>query len=470
MKYKDLPAWSRMAADWGENYFATIRRRPVRSSAKPGEFLSKLPAAAPEKPDDMHTIFEDFERMVPDGMTHWQHPRFFAYFSANAAPASILAEQLANYIAANCMLWQTSPAATELETRMVDWFRDSLGLPGHFRGVIHDSATVANLCAVLTMREKALNWDGVANGISGQRQPRIYATSENHSSIDKAARIAGIGSANLVRVSTDDERSMRPESLRHAIEADLAAGLVPAGVVLCVGGTSTGAVDGIAPVAAVAENFGLNIHVDAAWAGAAMICDEFRRHWEGIEQVDSIVINPHKWIGAQFDCSVQFLANPDSQIRTVGLRPDYLSTSSVGQITNFNEWTIPLGRRFRALKLWFVFRAYGVEGLREMIRNHVSWVRELQSRFDSDPEFEVLTTCPFGLFTFRLSGSDDSADEKTRQLLERVNNGGQIYLTQTTIGGRFAIRMTAGQFECTKADVEAVYPVVKEAAENLRAQ
>ena len=468
MKYKDLPKWSRKAADWADVYFSTIRQRPVRSAAKPGEFISQLPSSAPEAPEDMQSIFDDFERLVPDAMTHWQHPRFFAYFSANAAPASILAEQLANYIAANCMLWQTSPAATELESRMVDWFRDSLGLAGHFRGVIHDSATVANLCAVLTMREKSLNWEGNASGLQGSLQPRIYATAENHSSIEKAVRIAGIGSSNLVKIATDADRAMLPDSLLYAIEEDLGAGRLPAGVVLCVGGTSTGAVDRIAPVAEIAKNHGMYLHVDAAWAGAAMLCPEFRRHWAGIDGVDSIVINPHKWIGAQFDCSVQFLAQPSQQIRTVGLRPDYLQSTLEDQITNYNEWTIPLGRRFRALKLWFVFRAYGLEGLREMIRNHIAWVYELGSKFGSDPKFEVLTTCPFGLFTFKCSGPGEAADVKTKALLEKINNDGHIYLTQTTVGGKFAIRMTAGQFECMKADVDAVYPLVKDAYISLQ--
>ena len=467
MKYTELPEWSRRAATWAESYFATIRRRPVRPDIEPGEFLSQLPMSAPEDAEGMERIFSDFERLVPDAMTHWQHPRFFAYFPANAAPASILAEQLANYMGANCMLWQTSPAATELECRMVDWFRDSLGLPAHFKGVIHDSATVANLCAVLTMREKALNWEGIARGLHGSPQLRIYATAENHSSIDKAARIAGIGNANLVQIPTESDRAMHPGSLLEAIEKDLSESRLPAGVVSCVGGTSTGAVDRIAPIAEISKKFGLFHHVDAAWAGAAMICPEFRPHWQGIAGVDSVVINPHKWIGAQFDCSVQFLAEPDLQIRTVGLRPDYLATSAENPITNYNEWTIPLGRRFRALKLWFVFRAYGLNGLREIIRNHIAWVRESRREFEADPAFEVLTACPFGLFTFRCSGQGELADEKTMQLLEKINKDGNIYLTQTTVGGKFAIRMTAGQFECTKADVDSVYPLVKDAAREL---
>ena len=402
-------------------------------------------------------------------MTHWQHPRFFAYFSANASPASIIAEQLANYISANCMLWQTSPAATELEQRVTDWFRDSLGLGQSFTGVIHDSATTATFCSVLTMRERALSWEGLGQGLQGMPVLRVYATGENHSSINKAVRLSGIGEDNLVKVATDDNRSICPESLDRAIEADIKAGLVPAGVVLCVGGTSTGAVDRIGPAVAVARKHGLYIHVDAAWAGAAMICPEFRKHWQGIDEVDSLVINPHKWLGAQFDCSVQFLSDPASQIRTVGLRPDYLQSLDQEEIVNFNEWTIPLGRRFRALKLWFVFRAHGLTGLRQIVRNHIAWINDLEDSFRSDPDFEVVCTCPFSLFAFRVTTSpDEDADEPTRNLLSLINDDARIYLTQTVYEGRFVIRVTAGQTETTASDVASVYAVARELLDHAR--
>ena len=406
----------------------------------------------------MEVIFADFERIVPPGMTHWQHPRFFAYFPANAAPASILAEHLANAIAAQAMLWQTSPAATEIEQVMIDWLRQALALPEGFSGTIHDSATTATLCAVLTMRERSLDWTGLHQGLSAQPRLRIYASAETHSSVDKAVRLAGIGQDNLVKVPTGPDHALDPGALDRLIRADLAAGYRPAGVVLCAGGTSIGAFDRIAETLAIAKTHDLYTHVDAAWAGSAMICPEFRTLWAGVEGADSMVFNPHKWLGAQFDCAVQFLADPGPQVRTMGLRPDYLQTQSEGEIVNFNEWTVPLGRRFRALKLWFVLRAYGLKGLRDRIRNHVAWSREAADALAALPGIEITTAPSLSLFTFALRAGDSA----TEALLARINDDGRIYLTQTRHRGRYVIRVQVGQFDCTHEDVLMIARVVKE--------
>ena len=322
----------------------------------------------------MEDIFKDFEGILVPGMTHWQHPRFFAYFPANAAPVSVIAEYLVSAIAAQCMLWQTSPSATELETKVVDWLRQALGLPETFTGVIQDSASTATLAAVLVMRERALNWQGNASGLAGNKAVRIYSTDQVHTSIDRAIWIAGVGEENLVRIpSGGPSKAMDPKALAAAIERDRAAGLLPAGVIACVGGTSVGACDDIAAVVEVAHAHGLYVHVDAAWAGSAMICPEFRDLWQGVERADSIVFNPHKWLGAQFDCSVQFVREPETLVRTLAIQPEYLRTHGHDGIINYSEWSVPLGRRFRALKLWFLLRYHGLEGLRTMIRNHVSW-------------------------------------------------------------------------------------------------
>jgi aromatic-L-amino-acid decarboxylase len=408
----------------------------------------------------MEAIFADFERIVPGAMTHWQHPRFFAYFPANAAPASMLAEQLANAIAAQAMLWQTSPAATEMEEVMVKWLAQALGLPRSFRGTIHDTATTATLAAVLTMRERALDWAGLTQGLAGAPRLRIYASAETHSSVDKAVRVAGLGQANLVKIPTDGSHAMKPGALIGAIRADRAAGHLPAGIVLCAGGTSIGAFDRIADTLAVAKAENLYTHVDAAWAGSAMICPEFRPLWAGVEAADSIVFNPHKWLGAQFDCSVQFLADPVPQIRTLGLRPSYLETLGADEVTNFNEWTLPLGRRFRALKLWFLLRAYGLEGLRQRIRNHIAWSRELAEAIRKRPGFEITTEPSLSLFSFALTAGDAA----TEALLTRINDDGRIYLTQTRHAGRFVIRMQVGQFDCTRDDVMTVLQVLDDLA------
>lgn len=459
MDHDSLRDWSKRAADWTHDYHAGLRDRPVRAPLIPGRIAAQIPAHPPERAEAMEAIFADFEALLP-GITHWQHPRFFAYFPANAAPASMLAEQLANAIAAQGMIWQTSPALTELEQVMIAWLAQALGLPAAMRGTIHDSATTATLSAVLTMREAALNWRGLTEGLSRAPRLRLYASAETHSSVDKAARVAGIGQDNLVKVPTDSSLSMRPGALAGAIAADRAAGHLPIGVVLCAGGTSVGAFDRIADCIQVAHAAGLPVHVDAAWAGSAMICPEFRRLWEGVAEADSIVFNPHKWLGAQFDCAVQFLADPTPQVRTLGLRPSYLETAGKEDIVNFNEWTVPLGRRFRALKLWFTLRAYGLEGLRTRIRNHVAWANEAASAIAAIPGIEIVTAPSLSLFTFACR-----TEAATEALLSRLNDDGRIYLTQTRHQGRLVIRMQVGQFDCTRADVMMAPAVIAELME-----
>lgn len=458
MNHDDLRDWSKRAADWAHSYHSGLRERPVRPNVTPGQTAGKLPKAPPEAAETPEKIFADFQALVPGAMTHWQHPRFFAYFSSNASPASMWAEQLANAISAQCMLWQTSPAATEMEEVMVDWLRQAVGLPEGFTGTIHDAATTATLSAVLTMRDRASDWASVQDGIAGGKRLRIYASAETHSSVDKAVRLAGIGQANLVKVPTTEDHGMDPIALVSLIESDLAAGYHPAGLVLCTGGTSIGACDPIAACLQVGQEYGLYTHVDAAWAGSAMICPEYRHMWWGVEGADSIVFNPHKWLGAQFDCSVQFLKDPALQIRSLGLRPDYLQTLEADEVTNFNEWTVPLGRRFRALKLWFVLRAYGLDALRTMIRNHVTWTQELYDAIRVMPDFEMTTQPSLALFTFRLSGGDHA----TAELLEKINADGRIYLTQTRHEGKFVIRFTCGSFHCTREDVMMVLDVLRE--------
>ncbi len=465
MNHDDLNIWAKKAADWARDYHAGLRQRPVRPNLQPGEFTAQIQGPPPEDPDPIAAIFDDFTRLVPDAMTHWQHPRFFAYFPANAAPASMLAEQLANAIAGQAMLWQTAPAANEMEAVVIDWMRDALGLPPDFTGTIHDSATTATFSAVLTMRERALDYAGLTQGLAAQPRLRLYASAQTHSSVDKAARLSGIGQDNLVKVATrpgDSLYSMDPAALDAAIRADLAAGHRPAGVILCTGGTSIGACDDLAACITVAKAHQLPTHVDAAWAGSAMICDEYRSLWAGVDQADSIVFNPHKWLGAQFDCSIQFIRDPGPQIRTMGLRPDYLKTQGADEIVNYNEWTLPLGRRFRALKLWFLIRAEGLSGLRSRIRNHVTWSREAATAIAALPGFEIVTDPILSLFTFRFHD-----DARTAALLEKVNADGRLYLTQTTHDGAFVIRVQVGQFDTTRDDVMMIATVLSDLSQEI---
>ncbi|MDW6023102.1 aspartate aminotransferase family protein [Mesorhizobium sp. BAC0120] len=466
MDWQEFRDWSHKAAEWGADYRAGLRERPVRAKTAPGDIAAAIAASPPERAEPMAEIFADFEKTIVPGMTHWQHPRFFAYFAANAAPVSVVAEYLVSAMAAQCMLWQTSPAATELETRMIDWLRQALGLPDGFSGVIQDSASSATLAAVLTMRERALAWAGNRKGLAGQKAPRVYCSDQVHTSIDRAIWVAGIGEENLVKLPGKGKlRGMDPAELEAVVIRDRAAGLLPAGVVASVGGTSVGGTDDVAAVAEIAGRQGLYLHVDAAWAGAAMICPEFRHYWAGAEQADSIVFNPHKWLGAQFDCSVHLVRNPDSLVRTLAIKPEYLKTHGRDGIINYSEWTVPLGRRFRALKLWFLLRAHGLEGLRQMIRNHVAWSGKLAERLRAHADFEIVSEPVLSLFSFRHKpppGVD--ADEHNLALVGAINEDGRIYLTQTRVDGRVAIRFQAGQFETEERDVALAYEVITEIA------
>ncbi|KII18552.1 pyridoxal-dependent decarboxylase [Phaeobacter sp. S60] len=469
MNWSDFSHWGRKIADWTQHYHQTVGDRPVRARTEPGDVLNALPATPPETGEGMEAIFADFETVVMPGITHWQHPRFFAYFTSNAAAPSVLAEFLTSAIAPQCMLWQTSPAATEMETRMIDWLRQALDLPEEFQGVIQDSASSATLAAVLTMREKALNWQGNEQGLFSQKTLRIYCSSEVHTSVDRAIWVAGIGQQNLVRVPIKgDWRGMDPDALAAAIEADIAAGHQPAGVILCVGGTGVGATDPVDQILDVAEKYGLYTHVDAAWAGSAMICPEYRHYWPGIERADSIVFNPHKWLGVQFDCSAHFLKNPDDLVRTLAISPEYLKTHGKDGIINYSEWSVPLGRRFRALKIWFLIRTYGLEGLRQRLRNHVTWSQQLHDRLQLEPDFEIVTPPMWSLWSFRYQpdGARD-LDDLNLRLVNAINDDGRIYLTQTRVDGALVIRFQAGQFETTEADVMMAHDVITEIARTL---
>lgn len=459
MKYSDLRYWLTESAKWVDSYYSNLSRRPVRPNITPGEFTKKLTKKPPEIGEPIEKIFTDFKEIVPNAMTHWQHPKFFAYFPANAAPASIFAESLVNAMGAQAMLWQTSPAATEMETVVIDWLRQALGLKEGFRGTIHDTATTANLSATLTMREKALNFQGLKEGLYNSKKLRVYASVNAHSSVDKAIRLSGIGENNLIKIKLDSTLSIDKKALKSQIDEDLELGYLPIGLILSVGGTSIGSSDEVLPLLKLAKEYNLYTHIDAAWAGSAMICPEMRYLWEGIDLADSIVFNPHKWLGAQFDCSIQFLKDPIPQINTLGLRPAYLETLDAEDVTNYNEWTIPLGRRFRALKIWFLIRVYGLDGLKSMIRNHITWSKELEQSFKNNPKFDVITTSPFGMFTFCLSGGTEKDYENTRKLLNLINADGECYLTQTIIDNKFVIRVSIGTFETTREDVMAVHNI-----------
>jgi aromatic-L-amino-acid/L-tryptophan decarboxylase len=480
MDSDDFRNWLHRASDWSVDYLDGVAERPVRAQSEPGSIYAALPETPPADGEPMEAIFKDLDALIMPGMTHWQHPRFFAYFPANSSPPSVVAEYVTAAMAAQCMLWQTSPAATELEARMMEWLRQMIGLPGEFAGVIQDSATSATFAAILTAREKALGYTGNTQGLAGRAPMRIYASAQTHTSIDKAVRMAGIGSDNLVKVPYGGapHYAIDPAALEAAIIADKQAGMVPAAIVACLGGTSIGACDDIEAVADVARRHDVYLHVDAAWAGSAMICPEFRELMKGAELADSFVFNPHKWLFTNFDCTAHFVKDPQALTDTLGLRPPFLRTLGQGEgetpgVTDYNEWSVPLGRRFRALKLWFVIRSYGVEELRDKVRNHVAWAGELAGKMRDHADFEIVTDPILALFTFRYkpaalgNAKAEDIDAMNARLVEAINDDGRIYLTQTSHEGRFAIRFQVGQTNTTREDVDLAWDVIRELAGEL---
>lgn len=475
MTPEEFRAHAHEMVDWMADYMAGIEDLPVRAQTAPGEIAAKLAPAPPDRPEPMADIFGDFKRDILPGITHWQHPSFFAYFPANSSPPSVLAEMLTATLAAQCMLWQTSPAGTEVETRMMEWLRTMTGLPDDLHGVIHDSATSATLAALLTAREKATGWHANEQGLSalgadGLRLT-VYASEEAHSSIEKTMKVAGYGVEFLRKIPADDDFAMKPEALAHAIEADIAAGLTPACVTACIGGTGTGAIDPLRAIGEICAQHGIWLHVDAAWAGSALILPEWRHLLDGIELADSFVFNPHKWLFTNFDCTAYFVRDPEALERTLSLVPEYLRSRETGAVIDYQNWSVPLGRRFRALKLWFVIRSYGVQGLQEMIRNHIAMAAALFGEVGNETDFEILSPLRLSLFSFRYrpAGMSDEAelDALNLQLIEAINDSGRTYLTQNRVKGRFAIRFQIGQTNTEKRHVDAAWRLIRETARGL---
>jgi aromatic-L-amino-acid decarboxylase len=418
----------------------------------------------------MEAVIEDFRRIILPGITHWNHPRFFAYFPANHSGPSILAELLSAALGINAMLWQTSPAATELEERVMDWLRQMLGLPGEFRGVIQDTASTATLCALICARERSsgfrINEKGFMGGVMDGAL-RIYTSGEAHSSVEKDARIAGFGSQNVVKVDVDAAFAMVPEDLEKRILADRNSGLIPCCVVATVGTTSSTALDPLRPIGEIARRYGLWLHVDAALAGSAAILPEKRWILDGIELVDSFVFNPHKWLFTNFDCSAFFVRDPEALTRTLSILPEYLKTDLDRQVTNFRDWGIQLGRRFRALKLWFVIRSYGVEGLRTKLRDHLRWAQEFKEWVEKDPDFEILAPVPLNTVCFRFNpwGEGASAEDLERlnkAVLDEVNRSGRIFITHTKLKGDFSLRLCVGQTQTQRHHVREAWEALCE--------
>jgi aromatic-L-amino-acid decarboxylase len=464
MKNEDFRLVGHQFVDWIAEYFENIEKFPVLSPLEPGDVKNNIPAIPPARGEAMTEIFRDFERVLLPGVTHWQHPGWFAYFPANNSPASVLGEFLTAGLGAQCMVWQTSPAAAELEEVVLDWLRQMTGLPEGFSGVIQDTASTATLCALLSARERAT---GFESNDAGLRAPlTVYASEEAHSSVDKGVKIAGFGKKNLRRVPTDGRFAVIPEQLEEAMARDRDAGLVPACVVATVGTTSSGAIDPLRAVGEICRKYGAWFHVDAAWAGTAALLPEKRWILDGVELADSFVFNPHKWMATNFDCSAYFVKDPATLVRTFEIHPEYLKTGVDDKVKNYRDWGIQLGRRFRALKLWFVIRSYGVEGLQAMVREHLRLAALVKDWVDGDGRFELLAPVDLGLVCFRLVGGweESGLNELNRRLLERVNASGRVFLTHTTLRGKYTIRLVVGQRTTEERHVRGAWDVISAAA------
>jgi aromatic-L-amino-acid/L-tryptophan decarboxylase len=459
--------------DWLAEYMSNVESYPVLSKVEPGWVRSQLPATAPEEGEPFETIMRDLDRVIMPGITHWQSPNFFGYFPANSSGPSVLAEMLSAGLGVQGMLWLTSPACTELETHVLDWVVDLLGLPEGFSslsaggGVIQDSASSAVVCALLAARERATGGETNRTGMSlrsgGAAAPlTVYASDQTHSSVDKAVRIAGIGSDNLRRVPTGEHLAMSAESLDRILTEDRAAGMIPCMVVATVGTTSTGAIDPIRQIGEVCRRHGVWLHIDAAMAGSAAICPEFRHLQAGLELADSYCFNPHKWLLTNFDCDCFYVQDRASLINALSILPEYLRNAATesGAVIDYRDWQISLGRRFRSLKLWFVLRSYGAERLREMVRRHMELARWFTRHVEESDTFELMAPTVLNLVCFR----HVSSDEESERIMRAVNESGQAFLTHARVNGRFILRLSIGQERTEMRHVQGVWDLLQQAA------
>jgi aromatic-L-amino-acid/L-tryptophan decarboxylase len=450
--------------DWIADYYSRVESFPVLSRVQPGEIRAKLPPHPPQHGEPFEEIFADVERIILPGITHWQSPNFYAYFPCNASGPAILGDLLSSGFGVQGMLWSTSPACTELETHVLDWLVLMLGLPEKFLssstggGVIQDTASSASLCALLAARERATKFASNRKGCDGRLT--AYASTQTHSSVEKAVKIAGLGSDNLRAIEVDANFALLPEALVRQVEADKRAGLVPCFVCATVGTTSSNAMDPVRKIGRICRDHNLWLHVDAAMSGTAALCPEFRFIHDGVEFADSYCFNPHKWMFTNFDCDCFYVADRKHLIHTLSVLPEYLRNQATesGAVIDYRDWHIPLGRRFRSLKLWFVIRHYGVEGLQQHIREHVRIAQQFAGWVRADSRFELAAPAPLNLVCFRLR----SGDPDNQALMERLNASGDLYLTHTKLDGKLTLRFCIGQTNTEAHHVERAWKRIQE--------
>jgi aromatic-L-amino-acid decarboxylase len=454
--------------DWIADYYSRIESFPVLSQVKPGDIRESLPLEAPSKGEEFADLLKDIDKLILPGVTHWQSPNFFAFFPSNASGPAILGDLLSSGLGVQGMLWATSPACTELETRVLDWLVPALGLPDTFRstskggGIIQDTASSATLCALLAARERATSFASNNEGCRGKLT--AYTSAQAHSSIEKAVKIAGIGRENLRLIEVDRRFAMNAEALARAIVKDQQSGLIPFFVCATLGTTSSNAIDPVPEIGRICREHNLWLHVDAAMSGTAALCPEFRYLHDGSELADSYCYNPHKWMFTNFDCDCFYVADRKALIQALSVLPEYLRNQATesGAVIDYRDWQIPLGRRFRSLKLWFVLRYYGIEGLQFHIREHVRLAQQFANWVRSDERFEIAAPAPLNLVCFRLK----SGDQANQKLMDALNQSGDLYLTHTRLDGKLTLRLCVGQTNTTERHVENAWKKIKEQAEH----
>ncbi|MCP3751482.1 DOPA decarboxylase [Pseudomonas sp. SBB6] len=443
------------------DYRQGVGALPVMAQVEPGYLKAALPASAPTQGEPFENILKDIDQLVMPGLSHWQHPDFFGYFPSNGTLSSVLGDFLSTGLGVLGLSWQSSPALSELEETTVDWLRQMVGLSDQWSGVIQDTASTSTLVALISARERSSDYALAKGGLQGQGKPlMIYTSAQAHSSVDKAALLAGFGKDNIRYIETDDHFAMRPQALAAAIEEDLANGLQPCAVVATTGTTTTTAIDPLQPVGEIARQFGLWLHVDCAMAGSAMILPEYRWMWDGIEQADSIVVNAHKWLGVAFDCSLYFVRDPQHLIRVMSTNPSYLQSAVDSKVKNLRDWGIPLGRRFRALKLWFMLRSEGIESLQQRLRRDLDNAQWLAEQVRNAQGWELLAPVQLQTLCIRHRGDGlegEALDSHTRRWADRLNASGVAYVTPATLNGRWMVRVSVGALPTEREHVAELW-------------
>ncbi|MBA3272192.1 MAG: aspartate aminotransferase family protein [Acidobacteria bacterium] len=456
--------------DFIADYRARVAERPVMARTAPGEVKSQLPSSPPQEPEAFDVILRDLDRVIMPGLTHWQHPQFYGYFPCNGTLASVLGDYISTGLGVLGLAWQSSPALTELEEVVTDWLRQMVGLQDGWRGVIQDTASTSTLVALVCARERATAYSLSHGGLQSQPQPlTVYASRHSHTSVDKAALLAGFGRDNVRLVPYDDDYAMNPAALASMIDEDLAAGRQPCAIVATTGTTTTTAIDPIAAIAAVAKRHNLWLHVDAAMAGSAMVLPECRTMWDGIERADSIVINPHKWLGAAFDCTVYFVRDAQHLVRVMSTSASYLQSAADNQVTNYRDWGIPLGRRFRALKLWFLIREQGVAGLQARLRRDLDNAQWFAEQVRATAGWRVLAPVTLQTVCVRHEPAGMTGDWVNRHTIEwaeRANRSGRVYVTAATLEDRWMVRVSIGAELTEREHIAALWQVLRECAED----